>query len=79
MAKLVHKNKKAEEFRRLTEYAKGATSLDDCTFFLQPLMNGGAKCPANNDTKDVMARLVARLKTDARAVEATEVDAFVVR
>lgn len=78
VAKLMHKNKKAEKFRRLTEYVKGATSLDDCTFYLQPLLSGGAKRPASNDTKDVkMARLVARLKTDARAVEATEVDAFV--
>ena len=45
LVRMVHKNKKVENFRRLTEYVKGGTSLDDCTFYLQPKLKGGAKAP----------------------------------
>lgn len=59
LVRMVHKNKKVENFRRLTEYVKGGTSLDDCTFYLQPKLKGGAKRPIGNDTRDVkMARLM---------------------
>ena len=78
---LKYGNKKVEHFRRIVEYVKGKDkkTAEDCTFYLCPKLSGGAKRPANNDPVEVkMARMVARLKTDAREVEPTEVDAFAI-